>query len=384
MDQAIRHFVQRLHDNPVRLVMVTAGAGTQALSWILGVAGATRTLLEALVPYDEAAFHDFLGRRPEKYVSADTAGFMAGRAFTRARHLCQEGEPVIGLACTATIVTDRPKRGEHRAYIAAWGQERVIRRSLFLEKGGRNRAEEEELVSRLILNVVAEITGLADEVDLPLLAGDQLEATAADLAHEARQLCQGRSRYFGVNPDGTLCLTHTQPATLLSGAFNPLHDGHLELARVAEEMLGRAISFELAAVNVDKPSLSPHAVLDRVAQFAGRWTVYASSAPTFLEKARLFPGATFVIGYDTAVRVLSPRYYRHDPAQMNAALSEIQQRGCTFLVAGRKYYDGRFHEASELKLPPEFATLFATIPSERFRRDISSTELRAAGKRGSR
>ncbi|MCZ7667231.1 MAG: hypothetical protein M5U34_08445 [Chloroflexi bacterium] len=54
MDKETRQLVQAIHDSPTRLVMVTAGAGTQALSDLLGVAGASRTLLEALVPYSEA------------------------------------------------------------------------------------------------------------------------------------------------------------------------------------------------------------------------------------------------------------------------------------------------------------------------------------------
>jgi hypothetical protein len=240
------------------------------------------------------------------------------------------------------------------------------------------------LVSRLILNAVAQIAGLPDNMELPLLPGDLLTQTAVDLTHEARELYRGRSRYFGVKPNGALCQPDEPPPVLLSGAFNPLHDGHLELARVTEEMLDRPVSFELAAVNVDKPALSPNAILDRVAQFAGRWTIYASGAPTYLEKARLFPGATFVVGYDTAARVLNPRYYHNSPVEMETALREIQRRGCTFLVAGRKDQDNRFHEADELDIPPDFANLFAPIPSDRFRRDISSTELRAAGKRGSR
>lgn len=37
-------------------------------------------------------------------------------------------------------------------------------------------------------------------------------------------------------------------------------------------------------------------------------------APLFTDKATLFPGATFVVGYDTAVRLVDEKYYSsHDP-----------------------------------------------------------------------
>ena len=126
MDIEIKQLVQTIHDAPERIVLVAAGAGTEALSNLLGVAGATRTLLEALVPYSQAAFDEFLGRPPAKYVTERTARLLAGRAFTRARWLEANTNPVVGLACTATIITDRPKRGEHRAYIATWQPDRLV------------------------------------------------------------------------------------------------------------------------------------------------------------------------------------------------------------------------------------------------------------------
>lgn len=37
-------------------------------------------------------------------------------------------------------------------------------------------------------------------------------------------------------------------------------------------------------------------------------------APLFTDKANLFPEAVFVVGYDTAVRLVDERYYSsHDP-----------------------------------------------------------------------
>ena len=128
-----------------------------------------------------------------------------------------------------------------------------------------------------------------------------------------------------------------------------MHEGHLGLARVAADLLGHPVAFELAAVNVDKPPLPPATVLERIAQFAGAHTVCVSNAPTYVQKARLFPGTTFVVGYDTAVRIVEPRYYGSSRNQMVAALDEIGQRGSRFLVAGRTDSEGHFHGPADIE-----------------------------------
>jgi hypothetical protein len=63
---------------------------------------------------------------------------------------------------------------------------------------------------------------------------------------------------------------------------------------------------------------------------------------------------------------------------MLAALAEIRERGGCFLVAGREDSQGVFHAPSELAVPEGYRDLFKTIPSEHFRQDISSTELRTS------
>jgi hypothetical protein len=374
MTDDVQKLVRALHNRPERFMIVLAGAGSKALAWLLGVPGASRTLVEALIPYDWAAFGDFLGRQPEQYVAADTARQMAGSALRRARSLASPDEALIGLACTATLTTDRPKRGEHRAHVATWQRTGIAGYSLHMAKGARSRLEEEDLVSRLILNAAADACELPERLPLPLLEGDTLGAQQVGLTTLAEELSAGRITCFGVSAGGQLLLPEDHPPLILSGAFNPLHAGHMALAQAAAAYLGQPLAFELAARNADKPVLAPDVVLDRLAQFAGSWPVYAGAAPNFVEKARLYPGTTFVIGYDTATRIMQPRYYGDDAGAMFSALDGLRELGCRFLVAGRLDEAGQFRTATSLDTPAALADLFQPLPN--FREDISSTELR--------
>ena len=53
-------------------------------------------------------------------------------------------------------------------------------------------------------------------------------------------------------------------------------------------------------------------------------------APTFLEKARLFPGTTFVVSADTEERLFGLKYYGDDEARMHDALEELAMPGAPF------------------------------------------------------
>jgi len=131
--------IQKIHDAPHRGVLAVAGAGSQAVAWLLGVAGASRTLLEVVVPYGRLSMIDLVGFEPEQFVSEATALDMAKAAYMRAERLREADFPAVGLGCTATIATDRPKRGEHRAFVATWDHGGWNSYSLRLTKGHRDR-----------------------------------------------------------------------------------------------------------------------------------------------------------------------------------------------------------------------------------------------------
>ena len=61
-------------------------------------------------------------------------------------------------------------------------------------------------------------------------------------------------------------------------------------------------------------------------------------APLYPDKAEIFRNSTFVVGYDTAIRLVMPKYYDgHDG--MLLQLASMTYLGCSVLVAGRAVTD---------------------------------------------
>ena len=380
--ETMRPHIQQIHDTPHKTVLAVSGAGTQAVAWLLGVSGASRTILEVVVPYGRLAMQDFLGFEPTQSASADTARQMARRAYQRARAQLEDDSPAVGLACAAAIATDRYRRGDHRAFVAAWGETEIAAWSLTLNKGLRDRAGEEDVVSRLIVQALSVFSGLNPELDMGLTEGDLLEIERIARPEPLDELLAGDVRWVVRRPDGAMEAEGEVPPVLLPGSFNPLHLGHREMMEAAiraarglhpEPVEG---AFELSVTNVDKPQLEKEEILMRLAQFGPEDTVVLTRAETFQKKAALFPGRVFVQGWDTTVRLVASRYYGGE-AEMMLALAEMMAGGTRFLVAGRND-GGVFRTLADVDVPAGFAPMFSEIAEREFRRDISSTELREA------
>ena len=181
-----------------------------------------------------------------------------------------------------------------------------------------------------------------------------------------------------VDPNGDRIADAACPRFLLPGSFDPLHDGHRGMFAAAVRRLGPGGAFELSITNAEKPSSSDDEVSRRLRAFAGYAPLWLTRAPTFVEKARLFPGAVFVVGADTAARIVQPRFYEESAERMRSALEEIRAAGCRFLVAGRVDGEGRYIDRDALSLREEFADLFDAIAEGEFRLDVSSTALRTS------
>ena len=134
----MRHdLIMELRGAHTPFALATTGGGAQFIADYLATPGGSATFLEGVVPYAQRATCEYLGFEPESYTSDETARRLASVAMTRAERL-DERAFVLGLGATASLASDRPKRGAHRAFCAVQSRWGIYTAALELEKGRRD------------------------------------------------------------------------------------------------------------------------------------------------------------------------------------------------------------------------------------------------------
>src|ERR1700737_4024850 len=181
-DAAWQQLISALHASGRKAALAITGGGSGAVGELLRVPGGSRLLIEAQVPYDEQALAAFLGFAPAQAGGSEPAIAMARTARARAARLVPAGTDLvgpdlIGLGATAALVSDRPRKGEHRFHIAfanaAGPNSTGAHCTCVLAKGRRDRAAEEDLVSRAIVLWLARACGIAAPSPRSLIDADE-------------------------------------------------------------------------------------------------------------------------------------------------------------------------------------------------------------------
>lgn len=341
-------------------VFYTTGGGVSLLAEILNTPGASKTVLEASVPYASTSLAGLLGREPEQATSATTARQLAMAAYERAIALSlgTDHTSFFGFGCTASLATDREKKGIHRAH---WAIQTATDTFTFSATYNGDRDSEEKLLLEQLWHTLRHCLITHNEpVDDDLL---EIHARANP---ELRPLLQATPYKY--------CMGQSSGELLLPGSFNPMHAGHTEMLAIAETTTGLTGAFEIAVKNADKPSLDFLTMEERVSGIED-YPVWLTNTPTFEQKALLFPGATFALGVDTLARIGELRFYQNHVDLLEQALATFARYNSRFLVFGRLSED-KFISLDDLTLPDALRDRCTGVPEGTYRNDASSTALR--------
>ena len=357
--------IQKIHESKYRITFVSSGGGTNAISSLLKVPGASNTVLESYIPYSKKSMDLFLNRKPDHYCSLNTSLSMAANAYKK----CMQIDPkykkkyLIGISVTASLATTYTKIGDHKFYISVQTESFTKSIECLLIKGSRSREEEEQLITEYVLSLVAECCGIEKNMphhdEIPIIHTIKAEKSWKKLLN---------------NDVNFISSDRSTPELIFPGSFNPLHDGHLRMRELAEKKTGMRATFEICARNADKPPLTFHEIKRTLDQFTDNDSWVMTSAGRFSEKAEMFPNSVFIIGADTLMRVFDEKFYSNKKDMLDH-IDRFNDHNINFLVFGRKV-NKKFISLRDIVIPENIKNRCTGFEEGSFRDDISSTELR--------
>jgi nicotinic acid mononucleotide adenylyltransferase len=384
--------VDLCHTTPHKCVIINSGGGVDIHSLLLRRGGGSATYLDGAIPHGRRSPSFWLKHHPEKAVHETVARGYAMAAYQHALQIREYPEqPVFGVGCTVVVGLGegRPER-EGRKHIvhAALQTPNETTQITFTFEPGQSRDYEETMIGQILLNLVAK----GCEIEQVCYSPDNLitkSASATDCwsPHDLPPVIAREQPFctYSLSRNTPSPIRHPPaPVLLHSSSFRPRHEAHIRMAEIAEEIVGVRCDLDLPIFNANKNPLTYIDIAERLTGLGGdhRCYLYLTNAATFIEKARLFPGCTFIVGYDTLERLPQPQFYTGGELERDWTFAQFEELGTHFIIFGRDDpVTGEFKNFDTHKTGVTVADKFFTdhvtvVPQSKFRMNMSSSEIR--------
>ena len=309
--------VNKINDSPYKAYVAIVGGGQTFIGNFCSISGASKTLVGATVPYDRNVFDKFVKEKMTEYASPLAARKLALASFQECLAAGVDIKYAIGIGSANSIAYDGERDGRtHKINVAVHALEYTKVVTVVLQQF-RLRIEEENLISELIYKLLAKACYVnyinINEIPSGLLATETYDITFQS-NDDVRQIILKNKILYVSN---TNLINNT--INIYSGSWRPIHDGHVQIHKLAEKILNESVFYELTIHNADKGMLDYVDVNERVNQFyfTGRFEKYnyiLTAAPTIKDKViaikHKYPNVNIniVMGVDTWIRVWDIRY----------------------------------------------------------------------------
>ena len=360
-------WADKLKDAGVNIHVMATGGGARIQQMLWEIPGSSAYLSGASFPYDQEEQSELLGFMPDQFCSEEAAINLASAAYMKAYKF--GGKKPVGLGITASVASEREHRGDHRVFACVVTNDKVLMSSRILKKGvGKTaRLNDGEAVDHLAFYLLIDALNCSSPVPF-----DEGYTNVTEKAKELffkRPFFTANGKRLAKVPQGA-----EDHYAMMPGSFNPPHAGHLGLAETFRAEHGKSVLFEIGTNPPHKTPPTVQELLQRAKLLKGQDVLFSRNMPMYIEKAAMFHGMDFIVGADTMLRILDPKW-GVDPYTV---MSHIKGYGNEFYVSGREM-DGKFITRDDIvdKLPSDYIMEFGPIIHHlEGRWDVSSTELR--------
>ena len=204
--------------------------------------------LKSLYRMQSQLLQKVLGSEPEAYCSDRTARQLAVAGWQRSIELASQVENNIGVSVTASLRSGKPKRVS-TVHVATHRLEGTVTATLKLTKNARSRLEEEHVAALLCLDVLVSTATRSvtnpwrKELESLLLPEEEIDRVEYTAPLSWQELFGQKEGAMPIQITGGVQTgqraEQSNNRLIFSGSFAPLHQGHLAMARIAEEIAER-------------------------------------------------------------------------------------------------------------------------------------------------